>query len=107
MRPVPGTEQKISSYDLVRKLNELIHRPWPEFRKGLPLSQTTLASLLKPFHAAPGQLKIDGVNTRGYVRTAFKHAFERYLPPLEALRELSYSPYTPNQRPHRRCVTCW
>jgi hypothetical protein len=97
MHPIPEIAQKISSYDLVRKLTDLIHRPWPEFRKGLPLSQTTLASLLRPFHISPGQVWLDGEKTRGYTRTAFKDAFDRYLPPLAALRKISYHPDTPEQ----------
>jgi hypothetical protein len=83
MRPIPTQEQKISSSDLVLRLRELIHRPWPDLGNGTPLTQATLARLLKPFHITPGQVWIKGANIRGYVRTAFNDAFERYLPPLK------------------------
>jgi hypothetical protein len=83
MRPIPAHEQKISSSDLVLRLRELIHRPWPDLGNGTPLTQATLARLLKPFHITPGQVWIKGANIRGYARTAFNDAFERYLPPLK------------------------
>jgi putative DNA primase/helicase len=83
MRGVPKKHQRIAGQDLVFKLNEMIDRPWPEFRKGMPLSQATLAHLLRPFHVTPCQLRIGGRKTRGYGRTGFEQAFARYLPPLD------------------------
>jgi hypothetical protein len=98
MVAVPKKDQRIASLDVVFKLNELIDRPWPEFRRGLPLTQATLARLLKPFHITPTQLRIGGEKTRGYMRTAFERAFERYLPPLEDISEDASSP-TPSSDP--------
>jgi hypothetical protein len=77
--------KQIGSLDLVEKLNEMEHRPWPEIRRGQPMTQPTLARLLKPFHITPGNLKEGSGSAelvyRGYKETQFKVAWERYLPP--------------------------
>jgi hypothetical protein len=90
MHNVPKKWQRIAGHTLVFKLNEMIDRPWPEYRKGYPLTQATLAHLLKPFHISPCQLWIDNRNIRGYTRTSFEPAFARYLPPLKGVAAESF-----------------
>jgi hypothetical protein len=84
---------RITSADLVERLNELEDRPWPEFVRGKPLTRTQLARLLRPFRISPGTIRITttGIDAKsgrptgtakGYKRSQFRLAFERYLPPL-------------------------
>jgi Protein of unknown function (DUF3631) len=83
---LPLNKQRISSADLVFRLNQMIDRPWPEFgARGMPLSQTALARLLQPFHIGPKNKNIRFGNavTKGYKRSWFEKVFARYLPPLE------------------------
>jgi putative DNA primase/helicase len=75
-------KQAITSQGIVVKLTELEDQPWPDFRRGQPLSQPQLARLLRPFHISPYTLRVGKVNAKGYRRTQFEAAFERYLPPL-------------------------
>jgi putative DNA primase/helicase len=75
-------KQQIASRDLVAYLIDLEDRPWPEFRRSMPLSQPQLARLLKPFHISPYKLRVGEITYRGYRRTQFEMAFSRYLPPL-------------------------
>ena len=56
-------------------------RPWPEFKRGQPLSSTQLARLLKPFGIRPKVVRIGAGTPRGYTLQAFLDAFARYLPP--------------------------
>ena len=40
---------KLHSETLVERLIELEDRPWPEWRRGHPMTTTSLARLLKPY----------------------------------------------------------
>jgi hypothetical protein len=46
-------ESKISSKELVERLNGMTHRPWAEFKQGSPLTQNKLAFLLHAFEISP------------------------------------------------------
>ena len=64
--------------DMVIKLNALEHRPWPEFKRGKPITTRQLASLLEPFRIAPKVIWHHGANIRGYEKSRFSDAFSRY-----------------------------
>ena len=73
---------RISSAELIEKLCEIPGRPWAEY--GNPpklLTQNKLAKLLKPLAVSPQLLRLpDGDDpVRGYQRSQFNEAFERYL----------------------------
>lgn len=74
------TTERIPSRDLADALAELEDRPWPEWRRGSPLTPTSMARLLKPFGISPKQLRIDGDKARGYELADFEDVFARYLP---------------------------
>lgn len=67
------------SADLVERLVELESRPWSEWRRGRPVTQNSLAKLLRPFNIRSSQLKIGGTNRHGYRRTDFEDSWNRYL----------------------------
>ncbi len=78
----------VGSSELVAYLVELEERPWPEWRRGLPLSASSVARLLKPFGIRPRQQRAGAKNIRVYDRSAFEESWDRYLPtpapPVEA-----------------------
>lgn len=71
---------RLHSADLVAALVALTERPWPEVRKGKPLTENGLARFLKPFKVHSHQVRIGAVSKKGYELTDFADAFGRYLP---------------------------
>src|SRR5262249_5888516 len=74
---------KIFSENLVKALHALEERPWSEWgQQRKPLSKTQLAGLLRPFEIRPTTIDIAYEKAKGYKKTDFADAWERYLPPL-------------------------
>lgn len=86
---------KIHSETLVEKLIALEERPWSEWKKGQPMTQNSLARILKTFsiHSKDVRVGISGKNRRGYELNKFKDAFMRYLPnpPIQSATVLQTS----------------
>ncbi|MBA7477128.1 hypothetical protein ES707_12526 [subsurface metagenome] len=82
----------ISSSFIVEKLGELEHRPWPEYRKGKPITTCQLARLIKKYGVVPRTKRIDGKTPRGYLLSELEPLFIRYT-----AREGSLSPDIPLQ----------
>jgi hypothetical protein len=72
---------RVSSRDLVFSLIALEGRPWGEWRAGKPMTQVSLARMLKPFGIHPHMLRIGQETGRGYRSEDFEDAFSRYVPP--------------------------
>lgn len=72
---------ELSSEDIIETLVKMEDRPWPEWRRGLPLSKRGLARLLKPFDVRPKLIRHGDQVYRGYTLEAFTDVFSRYLPP--------------------------
>jgi putative DNA primase/helicase len=73
----------IGSQALIDELTTDTTAEWAEWgRGGKPITQRQLATLLKPFHIFPDRIQIGNQQVRGYKRTWFEDAFERYLPPI-------------------------
>lgn len=87
----PAAEH-VPSKDLVTYLTKKEQRPWPEWRRGKPITPQGVAGLLKPFGIEPAQIRVGSINVRGYRRQAFEDVWSRYLPadPID-------SPATPLQ----------
>lgn len=79
LRAVFGNAERMASADVVAALVDMEDRPWPEWRRGEPLTPRGLARLLGPFDVRPRQLWIDGAKTRGYERDDFTDTWARYL----------------------------
>jgi hypothetical protein len=75
-----GGDGKLASYDIVKKLNDMEDRPWPEFNRGKELTVNKLARLLKPLKIKPKQARYGHNITRGYYKADFDDVAERYLP---------------------------
>ena len=75
--------ERLTSFEVVQALIRREDRPWPEWRRGQPLSVRGLARLLKPYGIHPKPMDWAGVHpkgTRGYRIENFAEAWERYLP---------------------------
>jgi Protein of unknown function (DUF3631) len=71
---------RIASLDLVDTLKGIEGRPWAEFgRNDKPITQSRVASLLKPLGIAPDGVRIGERTPRGYYLHAFEEPFARYL----------------------------
>jgi hypothetical protein len=71
-------EDRLSSAAIVECLNEMEDRPWPEWRRGKPLTQNSLARLLKPFGVLPRNFRMSAGIVKGYERGPIEDAHKRY-----------------------------
>lgn len=72
---------RISSEDLTKELVEMEDSPWPEYKKGQPISKTGVARILKPFGIKPKTIRLESGRTpRGYLLEQFNDTFSVYLP---------------------------
>ncbi len=81
-------EDRLASAAICSDLAQMDDRPWPEWRKGKPITTRQLARLLGAFRIKSKQLWIDGQNKHGYELLQFQDAFSRYIPPSETLEPL-------------------
>ena len=73
----------LSTDSILGNLNTMEGRPWPEWRRGNPLTAQGLASLLKPFGITPGTNRVKGNVTgsktaKGYKRSGFEKVWKNY-----------------------------
>ena len=72
---------RLASSDLCNRLALLEERPWPEWKKGKPITPPQLARQLKPFRVSSRTVRFEGQGlSKGYLLEDFADAFERYLP---------------------------
>ncbi|MEO7861379.1 MAG: DUF3631 domain-containing protein [Nitrospirales bacterium] len=77
--------------DILAALHKLEEAPWGDL-KGKPLDPRKLANLLLSYGVKSDQVKIGGVNHRGYKWADFQDAWDRYLPFKEDERNIDPSP---------------
>lgn len=53
--------------------------PWPEFRKGRPITPPELSKLLKAFEIQSMNLRFNDVVVKGYMQEQFEDSFSRYV----------------------------
>jgi hypothetical protein len=75
----PENLKGISSDYLVTSLTNMEDRPWKEWRRGKPLTEDSLARLLKPFSLRPKRMRMGERLIRGYVPVKVLEAAERYV----------------------------
>ena len=72
---------RLSSLELVEALGEIEGHPWADWKRGKLITPNALARLLEPFGIRPSSIRHeDNRVLRGYQRSHFQDAFERYLP---------------------------
>jgi putative DNA primase/helicase len=69
----------ILSRVLVEKLVELEDRPWCEWRRGKPLTQNSLAHLLKPYSVSSTTVRVGHERGKGFYVGRLREAFMPYL----------------------------
>ncbi len=84
---------RIPSAELVEALIEMEERPWPEWKKGKPITTRQVARLLNPFGIVPEVFRIGDTTHRGYNKADCIDAFTRYLGDrsVTAKQSLKYS----------------
>ena len=75
----PESVKGVASNYLVSTLVNKEDRPWKEWKRGRPLTEDSLARLLKPFSLRPKKMRIGGNPTRGYITLKVFEAAERYV----------------------------
>ncbi|WP_137701651.1 DUF3631 domain-containing protein [Marimonas lutisalis] len=73
-----GRPDRLSSAEIVTDLIALEERPWAEWKRGNPITATTVAKLMKPFGIKPKVAKLHGSSTRVYLRSEIEAAACRY-----------------------------
>jgi putative DNA primase/helicase len=75
--------ERLASSEIAAALGKMEERPWPEWRDGKAITTRGVARLLKLFGIKPCPPWRDGdvSGIRGYRRSDFVEAWERYLPP--------------------------
>ncbi len=89
--------EKITTPELLGKLWEVETSPWSEFSRGKQMTAVGLSRLLKPFEIYPKNLRTgsggSGVQ-KGYERSQFEDAWERYLPKTPSVTRPPFSDAT-------------
>jgi hypothetical protein len=70
---------RLRSEELVELLVAIEESPWAHLRRG-PLTASGLARRLRPFDIRPDSIRIGDKTFKGYLRSQFGDAWDRYLP---------------------------
>jgi len=72
---------RLASSEIVKNLEVMEDRPWPEYRKnGKPITPRQIAKLLSRFGIKPKNIRTELGVQKGYEVSQFTDAFTRYLP---------------------------
>lgn len=71
---------RIASEQLAERFAKMEERPWPEWRRGRPITARQIASLLRPFGIVPTTVRAGEARGKGYKEEDCTDAFGRYLP---------------------------
>lgn len=75
------TCDRISTTDLLAKLNADDLKPWATYNRGKPMAPRQLAKRLGEYGIKPVVIRLGGGTQRGFMRSWFDDAFTRYLAP--------------------------
>jgi hypothetical protein len=75
---------RLASATLVSFLIEIETSPWSEWKNGKPMTVRGLAKELRRFEIRPTSVRIGEKTPKGYERSAFRDAFQRYVPATSA-----------------------
>lgn len=80
LHDVFGTADAMHGDTILSALHKIDEAPWGDYY-GKPLNARDMAKLLKPYEVRSVDVKIDGVNRKGYRREHLHDSWRRYLPP--------------------------
>ena len=72
-------QDRLSSQALLSNLHDMEERPWADWNRGREITANQIARHLKPFGVKPKKMRIYNESVRGYERSQFDDAFDRYL----------------------------
>lgn len=72
-------DDRISSASLLQMLVGDPTKPWIDYRRGRPITQSDIASLLRRYGIRPVDLRVSGKVLKCYLASDFEDAFARYL----------------------------
>jgi hypothetical protein len=81
MRDVFGSDDKLTTEELIVRLTAIGEAPWSDYY-GRPINPRDLAKLLTPYGVKSTKVKIGGVALQGYRRDQLHDPWKRYLPPI-------------------------
>lgn len=79
---VAETDRMFSS-ELVERLNAYPSRPWKDLLRGRPVDDRWLARQLSPYGIRSRNLRIDGMQAKGYYQEDMTETVRRYVPKAE------------------------
>jgi hypothetical protein len=89
IRDIMSRQDRYSTNDLLTALHHIDTAPWGNV-KGEPIDSRFLARVLTKYDIPTNNtLKIDGLPVKGYHRHHFADAWDRYLPPVTAVTEVT------------------
>ena len=94
LRSVFGDADAMHGDTILGRLHKIDEAPWLDYF-GRPMNARDVAKLLKPYGVASVDVKIDGVNRKGYRREHLHDPWTRYLPPLPGGSATSATTATP------------
>ena len=81
LRDVFGDRDAMHGETILGALHGIPEAPWGDYF-GRPMNARDMAKLLKPYGVSSTDVKVDGVNRKGYRREHLHDSWTRYLPPL-------------------------
>ncbi|MDN4016194.1 DUF3631 domain-containing protein [Zwartia panacis] len=72
-------DDRISSASLLQMLITDLTKPWVDYRRGRPITQSDIASLLRRYGIRPVDQRVNGKVLKCYLASDFEDAFARYL----------------------------
>ena len=78
-----GQTDRLFSREMVEALEWKRDRPWAELRRGRKLTESWLATQLRPYGISPRTIRKEGEMAKGYFEEDFKETFRRYIPKAE------------------------
>ncbi len=79
LKQVFGTEDQMSTFEILNALHTIEEAPWLELR-GKALDARGLSWRLRPYNVSPRDVRIGDKALKGYYATDLWDAWERYLP---------------------------
>ena len=76
--------ERLFSWELVERLNDYPARPWKDLLRGKDVDERWLARQLSPYGIRPRNLRIDGMQAKGYCQEEMLESVRRYVPKAEA-----------------------
>ena len=92
------SEPELFTTTILDRLKKLEEGPWSEWgRKGEPITASALAGLLRPYRVRSQNIRVGGVQAKGYLRNDLADPWRRYVPDASQPSQRPKSGETPGQ----------